>query len=103
MKLVFQPLTYTEPLQGPVLEFYFVILYLFFQRGSPLPSVLASGLSLEEHKEGDWREERKEEGGEKRSGMRRGGEARGEQVSPQRCWLPSACPGIAVQLLGARA
>ena len=68
MKLVFQPLTYTEPLQGPVLEFYFVILYLFFQRGSPLPSVLASGLSLEEHKEGDWREERKERVGRRGEG-----------------------------------
>ena len=102
MKLKLRPLTYTEPLQGPVLEFNFVILYLFFQRGSPFPSVLASGLSLEEDKEGDWREERKEEG-EKRRGMSRGGETRGKQVSPQRCWLPSACPGIAVQLLGARA
>ena len=80
MKLVFQPLTYTEPLQGPVLEFYFVILYLFFQRGSPLPSVLASGLSLEEHKEGDWREERKERVGRRVEGW--GGEGKqGENKS----------------------
>ena len=79
MKLKLRPLTYTEPFQGPVLEFDFVILYLFFQRGSPLPSVLASGLSLEEDKEGDWREERKEE---VRRGEGWGGEGkRGENKS----------------------
>ena len=74
-----------------------------FFRDSPLPSVLASGLSLGKDKEGGWREERKKEGGEKRRRRGRGGEARGGHVSPQRCWPPGACPGTAVQLLGARA